>query len=75
MPETKQVDGKTWHWCTHCAFWHLSHGTPGHKDPSMLPPQTNNQSNSMTSALAAISETTNSNSGLQFCGDCMFGNK
>ena len=42
MTETTQVDGKTWHWCAHCGFWHLSHGTAGHKYPSMLPPQTKN---------------------------------
>ena len=38
MPETRQVDGKTWHWCVHCSFSHLSHGTAGHKAPTMLPP-------------------------------------
>ena len=37
LPETKQVDGKTWHWCAHCAFWHLSHGTARQKIPPHCP--------------------------------------
>ena len=69
MPETKQVDSKTWHWCAHCGFLHLPHGTAGHKDPSMLPPQTKNQNNSSTSASTATSKATNSNLGLQFCSN------
>ena len=75
MPETKQMDGETWHWCAHCGFWHLSHGTVGHKDLSMLPPQTKMKNNSTASTFIAISKTTNSNPGLQFCGNCMFGNE
>ena len=32
--ESKEVDGKIWHWCASCGFCHLSHGTADHKDPS-----------------------------------------
>ena len=34
--ETKTVDGKQWHWCAHCGFGQLSHGTVDHKDPKTL---------------------------------------
>ena len=29
-PETKEVDEKTWHWCSKCARWTASHGTNTH---------------------------------------------
>ena len=29
-PETKNVNGTTWHWCAICGFWRLSHGTATH---------------------------------------------
>ena len=35
--ETKEVDGKMWHWCTHCGFWWLSYGSATHNDPATLP--------------------------------------
>ena len=31
-PETKIVNGTTWHWCAICGFWRLSHGTATHDD-------------------------------------------
>jgi len=30
-PETKEVNGKTWHWCEKCTRWSTTHGTSTHK--------------------------------------------
>ena len=32
-PETKTMNGKTWHWCAHCTRWSTTHGTAGHTGP------------------------------------------
>ena len=66
-PQYKDVDGKTWHWCQHCGFWHLSHGTSGRKDPSTLPPLPQHGSQHIQPA-ASIAENTT----LMYCGPCMF---
>ena len=66
-PQSKDVDGKTWHWCQHCGFWHLSHGTSGHKDSSTLPPLPQHGSQH-TQPAASIAENTT----LMYCGPCMF---
>jgi len=31
QPETKNVNGKSWKWCTHCTKWSTTHGTGGHQ--------------------------------------------
>ena len=66
-PQSKDVDGKTWHWCQHCGYWCLSHGTSGHKDSSTLPPLLQRGSQH-TQPAASITE----NSTLMYCGLCMF---
>ena len=66
-PQSKDVDGKTWHWCQHCGFWHLSHGTSGHKDTYTLPPWPQRGSQH-TQPAASIAENTT----LMYCGPCMF---
>ena len=65
--ETKEVGGKMWHWCTHCGFWQLSHGSTTHKDPATL----NSTIQSTTPALSTSIATTT----LQFCSDLMFGDE
>ena len=47
-PETKEVNGRTWHWCGGCNSWSTTHGTATHKnkvkegesppDPAAVPP-------------------------------------
>ena len=69
-PETKDIDGKMWHWCAHCGFWHLSHGTATHKDLAQLPPL-HSKTTQMATASTAVGPP--SYSGLQFCGEAMFG--
>ena len=66
-PQSKDVDGKTWHWCQYCGFWRLSHGTSGHKDSSTLPPLLQRGSQH-TQPAASIAENTT----LLYCGPCMF---
>ena len=66
-PQSKNVDGKSWHWCQHCGFWRLSHGTSGHKDPSTLPPLPQRGSQHTQPAASTAENTT-----LMYCGPCMF---
>ena len=56
-----------WHWCNHCGFWQLPHGSATHKDPAKL----NSTTPSMTPAPSVSIATTT----LQFCGDLMFGDE
>ena len=65
--ETKEVDGKMWHWCTHCGFWRLSHSSATHKDPATL--------NSTTPSTSPAPFTSVATTTLQFCGDLMFRNE
>ena len=47
-PETKEVNGRTWHWCGGCNRWLTTHGMATHKnkvkegesppDPAAVPP-------------------------------------
>ena len=66
-PQSKDEDGKTWHWCQHCDFWRLSHSISGHKDSSTLPPLPQRGSQH-TQPSASIAENTT----LMYCGPCMF---
>ena len=56
-----------------CSLWFLAFVTWNSR--TYVAPQAKNQINSITSALTANSEATNSNPGLQFCSDCMFANE
>ena len=65
--KTKEVDGKMWHWCSHCGFGGLSYGSATHIDPATLTPMTPSTTPPPSTSVATTT--------LQFCGDLMFGNE
>ena len=70
--EKKEVDGKTWYWCRHYGFWHLSHSTADHKDPSTLGDLTKPMANKPHTTKPTTNLTEHA---LHFCGDVMLSDK